>query len=446
MFPAFLLVMAALVVVPFFPSDLASSQPVDTQRPIYLSADTASTQSAAPEIATANSQVVEMTVDHLKAMGLQVAPAGSGAYLISPAAADGAANASGYVEASTSALPSATVRLFVGLNNSSLPAASGSETDFGGDGDSAWRLAYEVQRNVVSGLKDILGYDSYDRGEVQEPAPPTGLQGVGAQDPWVETYPLFDSNPSEATLLQEPGGPVVLSAALANAIHDYFDPTVHTPGRVAEFDWRQPPSWQPVTPKVVSRSNDPVRVALTFDGGASSEPTPAILKALTDAGVPATIFLTGDFVEKNQDLVVQMARDGFEFGNHSSTHPDMTTVSSQEEIDQLNGVEKKVMALTGKSTRPWFRPPFGAYNDRVVQVAADQGYYSVLWTQDSADWRNDIDAATVEARILRYATSGSIIIEHLGSPQSAQVLPEVLRVLKSRGVTFGTLSEVMGTR
>ncbi len=437
--------MTALVVVPFFPGDFASSQPVDTRLPVYLSVDTASVQDASPEIAAAGDQVVEMTVDHLRAMGLQITPVGSAAYVISPTATDGTANTPGYVAASTTTLQSATVHLSVGLNNSALPAASGSETDFGGDGDSAWRLAYEVQRNVVSGLKDILGYDSYDRGVIQEQAPPAGVQGVGAGDPWVEAYPLFDSNSTEAALLQEPGGPVVLSAALANAIHDYMDPTVHTPGRVAEFGWRTAPSWQPVTPKVISRSNDPVRVALTFDGGASSEPTPAIIKALTDAGVPATIFLTGDFVEKNQDLIVQMARDGFEFGNHSSTHPDMTTVSSQEEIDQLNGVESKVMALTGKSTRPWFRPPFGAYNDRVVQVAADQGYYSVLWTQDSADWRNDIDAATVEARILRYATPGSIIIEHLGSPQSAQVLPEVLRVLKSRGVTFGTLSEVMGT-
>ena len=445
MFPAFLLVMAALVVVPFFPGDLASSPPTDTQLPIYLSADAASVQGVSPEIATASNQVVEMTAAHLKAMGLRVTAAGSAAYVISPAGASGTSDSSGYVAASTSSLPTATVRLCVGLNNSFLPAASGSETDFGGDGDFAWRLAYEVQHNVVTGLKDILGYDSYDRGVVQEQAPPTGMQGVGARDPWVEAYPIFDSNSSESALLQQPGGPIVLSAALANAIHDYMDPTVHTPGRVAEFDWRPAPSWQPVTPKAISRSNDPVRVALTFDGGASSVPTPAILKALTDAGVPATIFLTGDFVEKNQDLVVQMARDGFEFGNHSSTHPDMTTVSSQTMIDELNGLETKVVALTGKSTRPWFRPPFGAYNDRVLQVAADQGYYSVLWTQDSADWRNDIDAATVEARILRYATPGSIIIEHLGSPQSAKVLPEVLSVLKSRGVTFGTLSEVMGT-
>lgn len=438
MFPAFLLAMAALVIVPFFPGDLTSNQPVDVQLPVYLSADTAGAQAAGPETTDAINRLVADTVAHLQAMGLKVAASGSSAYVIYPAATGGAAD-------SPAAPPIATVRLSVGLNRSPLAAASGSETWFGGDGDAAWRLAYQVQRKVVGGLRDVLGYDSYDRGVVEEQAPPAGMQGVGPHDPWVAAYPLFASNSWESALLQQSGGQVVLSAALANAIYSYMDPTVHTPGRVAQFGWRPTPSWQPIPPRAISRSDDPARVALTFDGGASSVPTPAILKALRDAGVHATIFLTGDFVEKNQDLVVQMARDGHEFGNHSSTHPDMTTVSSHAMIDELNGLETKVVALTGKSTRPWFRPPFGAYNDRVLQVAADQGYYSVLWTQDSADWRNDIDAATVEARILRYATPGSILIEHLGSPQSAQVLPEVLRVLKDRGVTFGTLSEVLGT-
>jgi peptidoglycan/xylan/chitin deacetylase (PgdA/CDA1 family) len=195
----------------------------------------------------------------------------------------------------------------------------------------------------------------------------------------------------------------------------------------------------------VVKSEDHDRVALTFDGGASSVPTPAILKALRDAGVHATMFMTADFVQKNPELVVQMAKDGHEFGNHSSTHPDMTTISSQEMVAELDRLEATVVALTGKSTRPWFRPPYGAYNDRVLAVAGGQGYDSIMWTADSADWRDDIDAATVEARLLRYAAPGAILIEHMGSPQSAQVLPEVLSVLKKRGLSFGTLSEVLGT-
>jgi len=76
---------------------------------------------------------------------------------------------------------------------------------------------------------------------------------------------------------------------------------------------------------------------------------------------------------------------------------------------------------------------------------AEHGYYTIMWTADSADWRDDVSPATVQNRLLAYASPGSILIEHLGSLQSAQVLPEVLRLMKERGLSFGTLSEVLGT-
>lgn len=156
------------------------------------------------------------------------------------------------------------------------------------------------------------------------------------------------------------------------------------------------------------------------------------------------MFMTAEFVEQNPELVVQMGRDGHEFGNHSATHPDMTRLSDEEIVSQLDRLEKAVYTLTGRSTRPWFRPPYGAHDDRVAQVVAEQGYYTVMWTADSADWREDVAPATVAGRLLKYAAPGAVLIEHLGSPQSAQVLPGVLAQLKERGLSFGTLSEVYG--
>jgi len=113
---------------------------------------------------------------------------------------------------------------------------------------------------------------------------------------------------------------------------------------------------------------------------------------------------------------------------------------------QLDRVEESLSALTGRSTRPWFRPPFGAQNARLVQAAADRGYNTVMWTADSADWRDDVSAATVERQLLTYAAPGAILIEHLGSPQSAQVLSDVLRALKERGMSLGTLSDLLADR
>ena len=206
-----------------------------------------------------------------------------------------------------------------------------------------------------------------------------------------------------------------------------------------------PPAWQPVTPKLVVEAEHNTKVALTFDAASWPALQPAILDTLRGAGVRCTIFLTGDFVDAYPETVVQMLRDGHEIGNHSNTHPDMPSISSEEMVTELEDFDTKVIALTGKSTRPWFRPPYGAYDARVLRVAASQGYRAVMWTADSADWRNDIAVSTVAARLLRYAEPGAILVEHLGSPQSAQVLPDVLKALAERGLAMGTLSEVLGT-
>ncbi len=205
-----------------------------------------------------------------------------------------------------------------------------------------------------------------------------------------------------------------------------------------------PPSWQPVTPKLVVEAEHSMKVALTFDAASWPALQPAILDALRGAGVRCTMFLTGDFVDMYPEEVVQMAKDGHEIGNHSNTHRDMPSISSPEMVAELDDFDSKVVALTGKSTRPWFRPPSGSYNDRVIEVAAQRGYYTIYWTADSGDWRNDVEAATVKQRLLRYATPGAILVAHLTSPQTAEVLPEVLDVLKGRGVEFSTVSELLG--
>lgn len=205
-----------------------------------------------------------------------------------------------------------------------------------------------------------------------------------------------------------------------------------------------PPAWQPVTPELVVEAEHSTKVALTFDAASWPALQPAILDTLRGAGVRCTIFLTGDFVAAYPETVVQMVRDGHEIGNHGNTHADMPSLSSEEMVTELEDFDTKVIALTGKSTRPWFRPPSGSYNDRVVEVAAQRGYYTIYWTADSADWKNDVDAATVRQRLIRFATPGSILVAHLTSPQTAEVLPDVLDVLKGRGVEFATISELLG--
>ena len=447
--PTFLLALVSLFVIPLFPGDSPARLIPDPPLPVHVYA---ATPPAATALGTSGTdsydtsvRLVERVAEYLRARHLTVTTSSPSDFVVSATPAS-STTTTGPAEPSNR--PS-MVKLSIGFNSSSIAAASGTETRFGGDGDFAWRLAHEVQRNVTGGLRDVLGYEVNDRGAQEVAATPVSGSALGSSggDQWVTIYPLFSTNSFEELLISSPGSIEVMAVAISNAIADYLDPSVQTPKRVSQTGWAlAPSSWQPVDPWAIYQAESSSKVALTFDGGASSVPTPAILKALKDAGVRATMFMTADFVERNPDLVVQMARDGHEFGNHSATHPDMTTISDQEIVEELDRLDASVQALTGKSTRPWFRPPFGAVNDRVLRVAADHGYYAVMWTTDSADWRSDIEASTVASRMLRYTEPGSIMVEHLGSPQSAEVLASVLKTLQERGLTFGTLSEVIGER
>ncbi len=441
---------AVILAAPWWADDGPSYLMPQTRPPVTLRVESSSKLSAGGfDLDQAARRVVDGAAERLRSRGVPIQTGQGGGILVGAKVPVGQDVVTlGTLDAGM-APTSQGVTLSVGFGSSDTGWASGTETRFGGDGESAWRLAQLVQHHFVNGLWDVLGYDSYDRGVIEhgEGDVPRGtLVGLEAGSPWVESYPLFTTNLRELSLLEWPETQDLLASALADAVNDYLDPSLPSARRSPEFGWRSSARWQPVEPKLIYQADQGTKLALTFDGGASSAPTPAILKALREAGVHATMFMTADYVEKNPDLVVQMARDGHEFGNHSSTHPDMTKIPSSAMIAELDKLESSVVALTGKNTRPWFRPPFGAQDDRVVKTAGDLGYYTIMWTADSADWREDVSAATVESRLLRYAAPGAILIEHLGSPQTAQVLPDVLRQLKERGFSFGTLSEVLGVR
>jgi delta-lactam-biosynthetic de-N-acetylase len=193
----------------------------------------------------------------------------------------------------------------------------------------------------------------------------------------------------------------------------------------------------PVTREEIARG--PVtskKVALTFDAGAGSEATPQILDVLKKKGVRSTFFLTGKWVEDNPELVKRIAEQGNSFGNHTYSHPDLTQQKEADIKYQLSSVEGLVKKITGKTTKPIFRPPYGARDARVLRIAADEGYRCIYWTVDSLDWKTDMRPEQVKNRVLAGLGNGAIILMHCDSMQTAQILPELIEDIKSRGFTI----------
>lgn len=185
-------------------------------------------------------------------------------------------------------------------------------------------------------------------------------------------------------------------------------------------------------------------VALTFDAGSDWKPVKLILDTLATEGVKCTFFLTGEWVSKNPKTAAKIAAQGHELGNHSWNHPPFTDLKDPAIRDQLRRTEDLVKETLGKTTHPYFRPPLGARDGRVRRVVADEGYLTIYWTLDSRDSVDKgITAQQIRDRVLAGVKPGSIVLMHCGSEPSAEALSEILKGLKSKGLTPVTVSRLL---
>jgi len=204
---------------------------------------------------------------------------------------------------------------------------------------------------------------------------------------------------------------------------------------------------------VEARIGDQTRraVALTFDAGADRGYTSEILNMLAQQGVTAAFGLTGVWAEANPDLVGAIAAAGHLIINHSYDHPSFTGLSTglspltrEERIDQLQHADAVIRSITGVTTRPFFRPPFGDLDQSVLCDIYAAGYtYAVNWTIDSGGWAG-AGAAEIAQTVLSRARPGAIVIMHVGSEsQDAAALPEVIAGLRAAGYELVALPSLL---
>jgi len=183
-------------------------------------------------------------------------------------------------------------------------------------------------------------------------------------------------------------------------------------------------------------------VALTFDDGPGPYTTDLVAK-LRHARAPATFFMVGERVDALPGLARRVASGGFEIGNHSYTHADLTRLSRADAERELTRTSKAIRQATGQPVT-LMRPPYGARNHAVDLAVQQAGLTTVLWDADTLDWRYR-NSASVIKRALRKSTSGSIILMHDIHPTTVKAVPGLIRDLRERGYTLVTVSELLGT-
>jgi peptidoglycan/xylan/chitin deacetylase (PgdA/CDA1 family) len=206
--------------------------------------------------------------------------------------------------------------------------------------------------------------------------------------------------------------------------------------------------------RVIRRGNTSRKmVALTFDAGSDLGYTETIIGTLEAKAIHATFSLTGDWMRFYPDYAAWIAADGFQIMNHTLNHPSYTgysvggdPISPARRLSQLEANETRLRGVTGVSSKPYWRPPYGDCDDGVlVDVGADGYSTTVLWTVDTMGW-DGASADQIVNRVVGNAANGMIVLMHVGAAsQDGVALPRVIAGLRAKGYRFGTVAEAIAT-
>lgn len=182
-------------------------------------------------------------------------------------------------------------------------------------------------------------------------------------------------------------------------------------------------------------------LAISFDAAYGDQYTREILDILDRFNVKTTFFLVGFWIDKYPDAAEEIYRRGHELGNHSTTHPQMSKLTEEEIRKELKITGDKIKKITGKDP-VLFRPPFGDYNNRLIEVAREMGYYTIQWDVDSLDWK-ELGVEPVVNRVLSRVDKGSIVLFHNNAKYVTQFLPVILERLQKEGYKIVPVSKLI---
>ncbi len=197
-------------------------------------------------------------------------------------------------------------------------------------------------------------------------------------------------------------------------------------------------------PSTITRvpTNQPV-VAMTFDDGPHESLTPQLLDILAARDIRATFYVVGRRVNMYPRLVERIAAEGHEIGNHSFSHPRLTSLGNHGLMRELDNTSLAIQQAVGRPPVT-MRPPYGLLSPRQRNMISEERYMpTILWSVDPQDWRRP-GSSVVANRIVGGAHTGAVILAHDIVGPTVRAMPAALDGLLARGYRFATVSEMVG--
>lgn len=175
-------------------------------------------------------------------------------------------------------------------------------------------------------------------------------------------------------------------------------------------------------------------VYLTFDAGYDNGNLSQILDVLKEKNVNSTFFLTGDFLEREQDLLHRIVEEGHFVGNHTWGHKDITKLSQEQLEEQLNLFNDKYYDIFNEYPSKYFRPPAGQFNNESLKRVKALGYHTIFWSIAFKDWLDDKRGADYAFdNVVKNLHNGAIILLHTVSNDNANALGMIIDKIYEEG-------------
>ena len=291
--------------------------------------------------------------------------------------------------------------------------------------------------------------------------------------------PPFPPSPCrEPALPADAGGSAMPAPARDTAVRGGQDAARFTPAPA--LPERLQVQWSAEGPFHFTRGSPELpQISLTFDGDSTDCDLPAILQVLARRRITATLFLTGEFLERFPESVRAAVAGGHEIGSHLYRHVHLTTWEENRHHDTRPGITREYIhellqkneavfrQVTGQTMAKVWRAPFGETNPTINAWAAELGYWQVTWTRsqqrdksmDSLDWVADraepryLTAPQILERLLAFdggipgGANGAIILMHTGSRRREErawtILDDLIDGMTRRGNEFVPVSRLI---
>lgn len=182
------------------------------------------------------------------------------------------------------------------------------------------------------------------------------------------------------------------------------------------------------------------RIALTFDDGPNARYTPILLDGLKKRNIRASFFLIGENIEGNEDILLQMRKDGHLIGNHTWDHVQLDKIPAEKARLEIEKTNNRIYEASGIYPS-YVRPPFGAW---IKDMELSVTMLPVFWDVDTLDWQSkNIDSILSIAQ--KQVHDGSIILMHDGYQTSVDAALEIADLFTEKGYVFVTADQLLLT-